>query len=82
MDVDVREFHRRGLEWFGANVRIIGEDQWRLPTPCTEWDVRALVSHLVYETRWVPPLLEGRTIQEVGDSFEGDLLGDDPKGAW
>jgi uncharacterized protein (TIGR03086 family) len=82
MDVDVRDFHRRGLEWFGANVRIIGEDQWRLPTPCTEWDVRALVSHLVYETRWVPPLLEGRTIQEVGDSFEGDLLGDDPKGAW
>jgi uncharacterized protein (TIGR03086 family) len=26
--------------------------------------------------------MEGRTIEEVGDRFEGELLGDDPKTAW
>jgi uncharacterized protein (TIGR03086 family) len=44
--------------------------------------VRTLVGHLVEECRWVPPLLAGATIEEVGDRFEGDLLGDDPVGAW
>ena len=26
--------------------------------------------------------MQGRTIAEVGDRFDGDLLGDDPKAAW
>lgn len=82
MPPDVVEFHRRATEWFGSNVVLVGDDQWHGPTPCTEWDVRALVNHLVYESAWVAPLLEGATIEEVGDRFDGDLLGDDPKGAW
>jgi uncharacterized protein (TIGR03086 family) len=36
----------------------------------------------VYELRWAPDLLAGRTIDEVGDAYEGDLLGGDPKAAW
>src|SRR5215217_8722244 len=35
---------------------------------------------MVYEDRWTKPLVERKTIAEVGDSFEGDLLGDDPHG--
>ena len=64
-----------------AHVDGVGADQWNLPTPCTEWDVRALVNHVVGEERWTRPLLEGMTIAEVGDRFDGDLLGDDPPGA-
>jgi len=30
-----------------ALLRQLGEKDWRRPTECTEWDVRALVSHLV-----------------------------------
>jgi uncharacterized protein (TIGR03086 family) len=26
--------------------------------------------------------MAGRTIEEVGDAYEGDVLGDDPAGAW
>jgi uncharacterized protein (TIGR03086 family) len=44
--------------------------------------VRALVNHLVSENLWTPPLMEGKTIAEVGDLYDGDVLGDDPKGAW
>ncbi len=60
----------------------IEDDQWGDPTPCTEWDVRDVVNHMVSEERWAPPLLVGKTIEEVGDQFEGDLLGNDPKRAW
>lgn len=30
----------------------------------------------------MPPLVAGGTIAEVGDAFDGDLLGDDPLAAW
>ena len=39
------------------------------------WDVRTLVNHVVGEELWTVPLLEGRTIAEVGDRFDGDVLG-------
>jgi uncharacterized protein (TIGR03086 family) len=70
------------VEEFDARVRAVGDDQWELPTPCSDWNVRQLVNHLVYENRWTVPLMGGSTIAEVGDRYEGDLLGDDPKGAW
>jgi uncharacterized protein (TIGR03086 family) len=80
--MNVPELHRRAVEEFDRRVKAVQDDQWRLPTPCTEWDVRALVNHLVYENKWTPELFAGKTLAEVGDRFEGDLLGDNPKGAW
>jgi uncharacterized protein (TIGR03086 family) len=82
MPADQAELHRRAVEEFDARVRAVGDDQWELPTPCSDWNVRQLVNHLVYENRWTVPLMGGSTIAEVGDRFEGDLLGDDPKAAW
>ena len=79
---DVKELHRRALDRFGQHVRAVRDDQWHGPTPCTDWDVSALVNHLVYENLWMPPLLDGKNLADVGDQFEGDLLGDDPKAAW
>ncbi|HEX4654828.1 MAG TPA: TIGR03086 family metal-binding protein [Mycobacteriales bacterium] len=64
---------------FGELVQQIKDDQWGNATPCSDWDVRALVNHLVYEARWLPPLLKGETIEQVGSQFDGDLLGADPK---
>ena len=43
--------------------------------------MRTLVHHLLYEQRWVPPLLDGLTIEQVGRQFEGDLLAGDTS-AW
>ena len=75
-----RELYRRATAEFTARVHRVG-DRWGAPTPCAEWDVRALVRHVVEEERWAPPLLGGATIAEVGDRFAGDLLGADPVGA-
>ncbi|WP_245651728.1 TIGR03086 family metal-binding protein [Streptosporangium amethystogenes] len=78
MTIDVPEAYRRALDDFGALVHRIGLDQWENPTPCVDWDVRSLVNHVVGENLWAPELLAGRTHAEIGDAFEGDLLGDDP----
>jgi uncharacterized protein (TIGR03086 family) len=79
---DVRDTFRRAHGHFAELVHAVGDDQWGAQTPCSDWDVRALVNHLVYEARWAPPLLDGQTIEQVGDRFEGDLLGDDPKASY
>ena len=77
MTLDTVELYRRATEEFAARVRLVGI-RWTAATPCSDWDVRALVRHVVEEELWVPPLFAGRTIAEVGDSLSGDLLGDDP----
>jgi uncharacterized protein (TIGR03086 family) len=79
---DITELFNKSIEEFDKRVRLVGDDQWELPTPCSEWNVRDLVNHLVYEDRWARPLFEGKTVAEVGDAFEGDLLGVDPVTAW
>ena len=67
---------------FTERVRAVPPERWSEQSPCAEWTVRDVVNHMTYEQRWVPPLLAGKTIAEVGDQFEGDLLGADPVGAW
>jgi uncharacterized protein (TIGR03086 family) len=77
----VTDLHRRSVEGFVARLDALAsldDDVWSAPTPCPEWDVRALVNHIVNEDLWTVPLMEGATIDEVGDRFDGDLLGDDP----
>jgi uncharacterized protein (TIGR03086 family) len=77
MEHDLVEMHGRSGRGFAALVAGVGPEQWHDGTPCSEWDVRTLVHHLLYEQRWVPPLLEGQTVEQVGDQFEGDLMGED-----
>lgn len=76
--MDVSTLYQLALDHFGARVREIGPEHWDLPTPCADWTVRDLVQHVTYENVWTVPLVEGATIDEVGDRFERDLLGDRP----
>ncbi|MBQ0904612.1 TIGR03086 family metal-binding protein [Micromonospora sp. U21] len=76
--MDLLEAYRRSLAEFIDRVDQVGPGQWSDPTPCPDWDVRALVNHVVSEGRWSVPLLAGRTVDEVGGRFDGDQLGADP----
>lgn len=79
---DLPVLYARASEHFGELVHQVADDQWAAPTPCTDWDVRALINHVTAEDLWVPPLMAGSTIAEVGDAFDGDVLGADPVVAW
>ena len=63
---------------FEQRLSSVDPSQWNAATPCEDWDVRTLVNHVVAELLWIPPLLEGNTIAEVGDRFDGDVLGSEP----
>ena len=48
----------------------------RVPT------LRQVIAYHAYDDAWVPDMLAGRTMEEVGkDAFDGDLLGADPREA-
>jgi uncharacterized protein (TIGR03086 family) len=76
------ELYLQSCDVFDVRVRAVRDDEWTAPTPCTEWSVRDLVNHVVGEDLWLPPLLIGKTVADVGDAFSGDQLGDDPVSAW
>uniref|UniRef100_A0AAU2JXN2 TIGR03086 family metal-binding protein n=1 Tax=Streptomyces sp. NBC_00049 TaxID=2903617 RepID=A0AAU2JXN2_9ACTN len=83
MPTTLLEQHGEALRLFGELVRAVKGDQWDAPTPCTEWNVRQLVNHVTGEQLWIAPLVtEGRAVEELGDAFSGDVLGDDPVAAW
>ena len=72
----------RASDGFAQRVEAVKPDDWGAPTPCSEWDVRTLVAHVLDEQLWIPPLLGGETIEQVGDRFSGDQIGDDAAGSW
>ncbi|HZQ29171.1 MAG TPA: TIGR03086 family metal-binding protein [Acidimicrobiales bacterium] len=78
----IPELHRRALDGTHGLVAGVREGQWRDPTPCADWDVRELVNHIVAENFWVAPMLAGKSIEDVGAQFDGDVLGDDPLAAY
>ncbi|MEY2477655.1 MAG: hypothetical protein QOG87_2970 [Actinomycetota bacterium] len=71
-----------GRAEFERRVAAIGDDQWRLPTPCDEWDVSALVHHVVSGNAMSVVLLAGGTREEGQAAREATTLGSDPLGAF
>ena len=80
--MNLPDIHARALDDTGRIVAGIKDGQWHDPTPAEAWDVRALLNHVVSGNWWVRPLVEGKTIEEVGDRFDGDVLGPDPAAAY
>lgn len=44
---DLVERHRRACAGFSRVAELVQPDQWDRPTPCTEWDARAVVEHVI-----------------------------------
>jgi uncharacterized protein (TIGR03086 family) len=79
---DIAQLHRSALDATGRTVAGIQSDQLSAPTPDGDWDVRSLLNHLVAGNWWAAELAAGRTIEEVGDRLDGDVLGDDAAAAY
>src|SRR3954453_13987808 len=80
--MELLDAHGAAMHEFDQAIHQVRNDQWESPTPCTEWTVRDLVNHLVSEQLWAPHLLAGRTLEDVGDTYDGDVIGEDPLAAW
>ncbi len=72
-----------------ALVRVIDQikdEQWELAAPeditRKPATLRELVNYHAFDEAWVPDTLAGKTIEEVGDTYAGDLLGADPKASY
>jgi uncharacterized protein (TIGR03086 family) len=76
--MELADLYRQSVETWTARVDAVPDDKWDAPTPCTDWTVRDLVNHVAGEDAWTVPLMRGSTMAEVGDSLDGDLLGDEP----
>jgi hypothetical protein len=74
-----------------AVVGQIADDQWAMPMPARlaragsdqAPTLREVIDYHAYDDAWVPEMLAGRTLEEAGrEKFDGDLLGDDPRGSF
>ena len=63
---DTPRYHRVA-DGFSRAVESIHEDQWSLPTPDDEWDVTALVTHVIGVHRRVAAMVEPAQTTHVGD---------------
>src|ERR1700693_2641419 len=79
---DIAELHAQALDATGRIVAGIPAGRWHADTPCGGWDVRSLVNHVVAGNLWAAELAAGRSIEEVGDRLDGDVLGSDPLGGY
>lgn len=82
MDVDLPEVHARSLDVTRRTIAGVGPDQWDLTSVCDDWSVRELVNHIVTGNYWAFELGGGKTIEEVGEALDGDVLGTDPLRAY
>jgi uncharacterized protein (TIGR03086 family) len=76
------DLHARALAAARPSIAGVTGDQWGRDSVNAGWDVRTLVNHVVSGNLWVPELVGGKTIEEVGDRLDGDVLGDDPLAAY
>jgi uncharacterized protein (TIGR03086 family) len=68
----------RALDQTGALIARTTPDQAGVPTPCTEFNLRALINHTVYDLRRFRQMIGG---PEAG-APDADLIGEDWHGAY
>lgn len=76
MNLDADELFTEILNQATVIAKQVRPEHLAQPTPDTEWTVRDLLQHILYELCWVPDILAGKTLEEVGDKYAGELFTD------
>jgi len=75
--MDPQAFYRQCLTHATEIIKQVQAGQLTNETPDDDWTVRELANHMLYEVSWVPDMVAGRTIAQVGGKYDGDLFDGD-----
>ena len=78
--LDPVDLYKRAAAFFGQQVIAIGDEEWDLPTPSSEWIVKAVVAHVVVTEAQMPDLIGGRAFERA--EVDVSVLGHDPVSVW
>lgn len=71
---------RRAQHEFGRRVALVTSEDLTRPTPCPDWDVGALIKHVVGADHAYVALLHGDSAREFARIVSQTRLGPDPAG--
>lgn len=77
---DLAESYVGALAIFGEQVRDIAEHEWDLPTPCTDWDVRQVVAHVILGDAQFTGMVRGEDHFE--NEVDASIVGVAPMSVW
>jgi uncharacterized protein (TIGR03086 family) len=75
--MDVLTAYEQTLVWTGQRIAGVRPDDLTAPTPCTEWNVRVLIAHIVAGIWYFQALATGEPVEDLMRGLT-DLVGDDP----
>ena len=78
--MDPIETFTRAVDQTAQIVAAVKPDQLGGPTPCADWDVRALLNHTIGGVYMFDDAAQGKDLDAV--RFEQDLVGSDPADAY
>jgi uncharacterized protein (TIGR03086 family) len=56
--MDQLDAHQRAQDVFAGIMANVKPDQLDLPSPCTEWDAKAVIEHVIGGNQWVQQLAD------------------------
>ena len=73
---DIIDRLEKSMGQTGRIVKGVSPDQYQQPTPCADWDVRAVVNHVIGAMRMMATAIDKGSV-DVEKLFTSDLVGSD-----